>query len=97
MFEWTVKSHQETCIFQPSSCFFCDKKIDVQNMDNHFKTECTIDWIEKNERETQGSLDLLQHWHQIDDGIQVDLNRVERSFVVILTLYLKKNHTTKLQ
>ena len=56
MFEWTVKSHQETCIFQPSSCFFCDKKIDVQNMDNHFKTECTIDWIEKNERETKGHL-----------------------------------------
>lgn len=84
MFEWTVDTHAEICIFQPSVCFFCDNEVEMQNFDNHLKNECVNNWIEKNNRETQGTLELMEFWNQIEDGIQIELNKVTKSFVVIL-------------
>ena len=56
----------------------------MQNFDNHLKNECVNNWIEKNNRETQGTLELMEFWNQIEDGIQIELNKVTKSFVVIL-------------
>lgn len=99
MFEWTVNTHAELCIYQPSQCFFCDKVIEMHELKKHLKDECPIDWIEKNDQETQGTLDLLQHWHQIDDGIQTGLNQIFKSFTVILNdvyVFFKKESEFKI-
>jgi hypothetical protein len=85
MFPWSIKGHQEQCIYQPSECFSCKKTLDLNEMKHHIRSnECDVEWMESCFEETACSFESLGYCKRTIDGFQLNLTRIQKNFVLIL-------------
>ena len=65
LFDWVIQEHLEVCPYQKYKCTFCDDEVSVQSLNKHFKTTCTVNWMEQTKNDHSGSLSYVLLLHTI--------------------------------
>jgi hypothetical protein len=86
VFEWDLVNHTDTCIYAASKCFFCGQIVNPEDFKSHIITQCErLDWVERNDRGTKGSLVLLSHLRWQCNGFKlINAHQLQSDFAVIL-------------
>lgn len=90
IFKWELMNHVDTCIYAESKCFFCEIIVKPEEFKNHLTTQCEeVEWAERSNKETKGSLGLLSHLSWQCNGFKItNADQLHSNFVVILNKML---------
>jgi hypothetical protein len=59
VFKWGLEEHVEDCIHSEGECFVCQEPVSMFHLITHLKYECNVDWVERNDGMTSGSVQLV--------------------------------------
>ena len=61
LFPWSIESHHQQCIYQPSECFSCKKTLNLSELKHHIRSnECDTEWMESCFDETACTFESLE-------------------------------------
>jgi hypothetical protein len=63
---WSQEKHLAVCKHTEVECFLSDSRISLDSLIEHIKTECDIEWLERDGDATSGSVAMVMH--QLDSG-----------------------------